>query len=67
MLSSRLPSVSVMLIEFVMSRPKKSASEIWIFRLAPKHRSIASNTVDLPLSPGPIKQLIPGVGYQTNR
>ena len=35
MLSSRSPSVSVMLIGVVMSRPKKSASENWTLRLAP--------------------------------
>jgi len=64
MASSRLPSVNVMLIEFVTSKPKKSESENWTLRLAPRHRSIASNTVDLPLSPGPIRQLMPGVGHQ---
>jgi hypothetical protein len=39
----------VMLIGVVMSRPKKSASENWTLRLAPKHRSIASSSADLPL------------------
>lgn len=28
------------------------------------HRSMASRMVDLPLSPGPTKQLMPGVGNQ---
>ena len=55
-----------MLIGVVMSRPKKSASENWTLRLAPRHRSIASSTVDLPLSPGPIRQLMPGVGHQVS-
>lgn len=35
-------------------------------RLAPKHRSIASNTVDFPLSPVPIRQLMPGDGHHTS-
>lgn len=55
-----------MLIGVVMSRPKKSASENWTLRLASRHRSTAFSTVDLPLSPGPIRQLMPGVGHQAS-
>ena len=37
----------------------KSASVNWTVRWAPRQRSIALRTVDYPLSPGPIRQLMP--------
>jgi hypothetical protein len=40
------------------------AVSFWRFRLAPRQKSIASRTVDFPLSPGPIRQLTPGAGSQ---
>src|SRR5580693_2296128 len=55
-----------MLMGSVTSRAWKSASLNWIVRRAPRQKSIASRTVDFPLSPGPIRQLIPSDGSQVN-
>ena len=41
---------------------------VWVNRYrAPRQRSIASRTVVLPLSPGPIRQLRPGEGCQLSK
>jgi hypothetical protein len=38
----------------------------WMFRRAPRQKSMASRIEDFPLSPGPIKQLMPGEGSHIN-
>jgi hypothetical protein len=51
-----------------MARPPKteSASVNCRFRRAPRQKSIASRMVDFPLSPGPIRQLMPAEGDQVS-
>ena len=45
---------------------KKSMSPNELLRRAPRQRSIASRILDFPLSPGPMRQLMPGDGAQSS-
>lgn len=58
------PIVTEIEMDFSTSIMWKSVSLNWMFRLAVRQRSIASSSVDFPLSPVPITQLIPPLGSQ---
>src|SRR6266436_5717868 len=64
--SSSSPSVTEIFKGLLTFISKKSASLNGVLLLAPKQQSMASSIVDLPLSPGPTRQLTPGVGNHSN-
>src|SRR5437773_3590182 len=64
--SSSSPIVIETEIGSVTSRPWKSASEKERLRRAPRQRSIALRTEDLPASPGPMRQFKPSAGRHVN-
>lgn len=64
--SGSAPSVTAISMVRETSRPKKSVSPKGALLRAPRHRSMASRMVDLPLSPGPIRQFTPLDGVQSS-
>ena len=62
--SGSAPRVTAILIGASTFSSQKSVSASISDRRAPMEKSIASSTVDLPLSPGPMRQLTPGLGIQ---